>query len=199
MSRNYAFALNEYYHIFARGFDKSIIFSSDLDKIRFQQSLYLLNTSRQVCVKDIRKSNPEVYSVDTGVPLVAIGAYSLMDNHFHILIKEVSHGGISKFMQKLMTSHTMSYNSKYNRKGRLFSSSFKAVHVRNDAHLRHLFDYIHDNPRELFLGEEGQYDQKIFEKYSFSSRVDYAHHKRSEWVILNKTVFPDYSRVAQVS
>ena len=42
----------------------------------------------------------EIEKIDT---LVDIGAYCLMLNHFHILLKERVEGGISLFMQKLLT------------------------------------------------------------------------------------------------
>ena len=88
-----------------------------------------------------------IFNVKRAEGLTAIAAYCLMPNHFHILVHEKVEGGISKFMQKLMTSYTMYINKKYDRTGALFGSSFKAVHVTDDNHLKYLFAYINLNPK----------------------------------------------------
>jgi putative transposase len=44
-----------------------------------------------------------VYQRERESPLVAIAAYCLMPNHFHILLTPLVENGISKFMQKLST------------------------------------------------------------------------------------------------
>ncbi|KKT80846.1 MAG: Transposase, partial [Parcubacteria group bacterium GW2011_GWF2_44_8b] len=67
--------------------------------------------------------------------MVDIGAYCLMPNHFHLLVRERNEKGISLFMQKLITAYTMYFNDKYRRKGRLFESSYKSIHAADDRYL----------------------------------------------------------------
>ena len=40
--------------------------------------------------------------IDRGETLVDVGAYCLMPNHFHLLIKEKVENGISEFMKKFL-------------------------------------------------------------------------------------------------
>jgi len=125
-----------------------------------------------------------------------------MPNHFHILVKEHTEGGTSKFMAKLLVSHSAFFNKKYKRTGTLFEGRFQARHADNDNYLKYLFAYIHLNPVKLLepkWKEDGIKDiekaQKYLVKYPYFSYLDYLdqqHPGRKEAKILNKTAFPDY-------
>jgi putative transposase len=137
--------------------------------------------------------------VDVGKKKVAIIAYVLMPNHFHILIKEIIQGGASDFMEKLLTGYAMYFNKKYERVGPLFQGTFKAEHVDRDEYLKYLFAYIHLNPIkliELKWKEHGIRDKKgaeqYLKKYRFSSYIDYIGAEREENLILTKKDAPDY-------
>ena len=194
MARNYVFAPGEYYHLYSRGFEKLPVFRKGSDYQRFAECLYLLNNSESVNIRDIKQNfsrgltsgTLDVYSTKRKETLVDIGAYCLMPNHFHILVREKDEKGISRFMQKLMTSYTMYFNKKYDRTGSIFGSSFKARHVTSDNHLKYLFAYIHLNPKE-----RGDITNKLKE-YAYSSYADYLGIYRSQATTLNQTVFPDY-------
>lgn len=193
MSRNYTFASGEYYHLYARGVEKLPVFREESDYERFIQSLYLLNTKKKVDIREIKKDFSEgltfgsLFEFDRGETVVDIGAYCLMPNHFHMLVqeKDPEGKGVSKFMQKLMTSYTMYFNKKNERTGALFGSSFKAQHVTDDNYLKYLFAYIHLNPQKV-VG-----DGKVKE-YLHSSYLDYVGRNREQKSILNQTAFPDY-------
>ncbi|MEX0931435.1 MAG: transposase [Candidatus Paceibacterota bacterium] len=193
MSRNYTFALGEYYHIYSRGFEKSVVFKTKEDFHRFQSSLFLFNSTKSVHItnlttlKDYKGSIANIYTIEREDTLVDIGCYALLNNHFHLLVREKDEDGkgISKFMQKLMTSYTMYFNKKYDRTGSLFSSSFKARHVSSDEHLKYLFAYIHLNPIK-FTGK------KNLKNYKYSSYMDYLGVERPERAIISPEVFPDY-------
>lgn len=62
-----------------------------------------------------------------------------MDNHWHILFKEIGERGITKFMRKLTTAYTMYFNEQYNRVGPLFQGTFKAEHVNDDSYLQYIY------------------------------------------------------------
>ncbi|MEX0672673.1 MAG: transposase [Candidatus Paceibacterota bacterium] len=193
MSRNYVFAPGEYYHLYSRGAEKVKTYRQESDYRRFKEGLYLHNTEQSVNIRDAKKalslgltSGGSLYETERGESIVDIGAYCLMPNHFHLLVREKVDGGISKFMQKLMTSYTMFINKKYERTGALFGSSFKARHILDDSHLKYLFAYIHLNPREI-VGN----DLKL-EDYQHSSYPDYVDMGRPEEAILSKGSFPDY-------
>ncbi len=98
MERRFNFSLGEYYHLYNRGVEQRNIFLSDYDRARFVKLLYLSNGTEPY--KFDRLKGRGLQEIDRGKRLVAIGAYVLMPNHFHILAREVTPGGISKFMGK---------------------------------------------------------------------------------------------------
>ncbi|HQF40787.1 MAG TPA: transposase [Candidatus Paceibacterota bacterium] len=201
MERNIEFAVGEYYHVYSRGIDKGLIFKDQNDYYRFVKLLYLLNNTDPVNVfKESRgKRYGEIFYNKRGEPLVGVGAYCLMPNHVHLILREISEGGISAFARKLFTSHSMIFNKKYKRVGPLFQSRFKARHIDNDDYLRYLFAYVHLNPIKLFKSdwkENGTGDEKeannFLDTYSFSSYLDFIGKKRPSGNILNSKDFPGY-------
>src|SRR3989338_5014391 len=151
MSRKVSFAEGEFYHLYNRGVDRRIVFENESDKKRFVLLLYLCNgkipfrfdrlpewkgTTSLELIKAALSEN-----VDS--PIVAIGAYCLMPNHFHLLVREMTENGTSKFMHRLSTAYTMYFNVGRKRSGALFQGRFKAEHAKNDRYLKYLFSYIH--------------------------------------------------------
>lgn len=87
------------------------------------------------------------------VPLVRILAWTLLPNHFHLLLEEIRDNGISKFMQRLCGSMSMASNAKYSEKGSLFQGSYKSRTVDTDNHLSYLPFYVQvKNVLELYPG-----------------------------------------------
>ena len=204
MQRKDPFIPGEYYHIYNRGIDKRIIFKSLNDYRRFMMLLYVANSDEPIRLDNLlnilKKSYKEILECDKGKPLVSIGAWCLMANHFHFLLKEETESGISQFMKKLGTGYSMFFNIKYHRTGGLFGGPFKSKHIKDDNYLKHLFGYIHLNPLDLeFSGWENLiYKQNskswksFLEKYTYSSYQDYVGKERPEGNIINKHVFPKY-------
>lgn len=199
MTRTFSFALGEFYHLYNRGTDKRNVFTSRFDRDRFLALLYLANQDGAVDLKLQGQTLSEVIQERTGAPLVEIVAYCLMPNHFHLLIRELEEGGISKFMQKLTTGYTMYFNKRHDRSGALFQGTFKATHVADDRYLRYLISYIHLNPIKLIepkWKETGITDkahaERYLETYMLSSYLDYLGKKRLEGMILAREALPEY-------
>lgn len=197
MERKLNFSIGEYYHIYNRGNNRSLIFLDDKDRQRFQKLLYLCNSKKPVVFKTIQEMPLD--KVERGETLVDIGAYCLMPNHFHILLKEKIENGISKFLEKLSTAYSMYFNKKYDRTGRLFENRFKATYLGEDRYLKYIFSYIHLNPIKIIdplWKENGITDlqkSKIYlSEYEYSSYVDYMNSTRVEKCILNTSAFPEY-------
>lgn len=190
----------EYYHIYNRGNSKQKIFNDPEDYLRFISLLYISNTNENFNLYDLNRfSNFNVYEIKIDSPIVNIGAYCIMPNHFHIIITEIQEGGISKFMQKLSTAYVMYYNQKYKRTGSLFEGKFKAEHAGNDRYLKYLYSYIHLNPIKLIQKdwkESGINDRKkaieYLNMYNYSSYIDFIGKKRPQNKILNLRTFPKY-------
>lgn len=84
-NRPHSLLENEYYHIYNRGNSKQVIFLDQQDYLLFQHLLYLMNMEKRITSREIGEAT---YSYPRGEPLVSIGAYCLMPNHFHILVKQ---------------------------------------------------------------------------------------------------------------
>ena len=173
------------------------IFLCDSDRKRFQKLLFVCNCSEPVVFKTIQGETLD--RIKRGPSLVDIGAYCLMPNHFHLLLKEKQEHGISIFMKKLATAYSMYFNKKYERTGKLFEGAFHARHANTDEYLKYLFAYIHLNPVKIVEPNwktDGIVDSVLAERhlatYPYSSCIDYAGAKRKEGIILNREVFPEY-------
>ncbi len=149
MSTRSPFAPGEWYHCYARGIDKRRTFETAKDYKRFLELLYLVNDTRAAHRSNLGQ-NTVVFDLPRTEPLVGVGAFCLMPNHFHLLLKEVREGGISAFMQKLGTAYSMYFNIKNERTGGLFAKPFRSRHVSDDRYLQKIIQYIHCNPAELF-------------------------------------------------
>jgi len=110
--------------------------------------------------------------------LVEILIFTLIPNHFHLLLKQVAENGIVRFMQKLGTGYTNFFNKKYERVGCLFQGRFKAVEIEEHSHFLHMPHYVHTNPLELSnYGSSTSIVRKkqmeFLENYRWSSFQDY--------------------------
>jgi len=196
--RKVVFAPEEYYHIYNRGNSKQRIFLDDGDYDRFVKLLYLCNSDLNINFRDVVGSVENIYKYDRGDEKVNIGAYCLMPNHFHILVREKEENNISAFMKKLATAYVMYFNKKYERTGGLFEGKFKAQHVTENNHLKYLFSYIYLNPLKIldpkWKTEKIKNTQKF---YQFISRYPHSSYqtilnKTDQLKLLNLKAFPGY-------
>ncbi len=183
------FANGEIYHIYNRGVEKRNIFYDNGDYIRFIHHIYYFNNNNstsQNLRRDIFSKKKALESLmyeveprtsdDKRKRLVDIYIFTLMPNHYHLLVKQNVDGGIIKLMQKIGTGYTMFFNNKYNRVGSLFQGRFKAVLIENNAQLLYIPHYIHLNPIKLLnvRGSTSYIEKKNFlENYRWSSYSDY--------------------------
>ena len=169
--RKLEFQNGEYYHILNRGVDKRVIFDDEKDYIRFLRSMREFNVSKQIGgIYNVRKMNSGEQSeasaqslnlsnevlnnadikdsslLEASDCLVEIIAYSLLPNHFHLILKQSTEHGISKFMQKISMGYANYYNLKNRRSGRLFQGKFKSIHINEDGYFLWVSGYINGNP-----------------------------------------------------
>lgn len=139
-----------FYHIYNRGVEKRNIFKEGRDQERFIASLDIFNNQKPT-KNDFREAELErVKSNFTQVAgdnrLVSLVAYVLMPNHFHLILKSKTDGGITEFMRKLGTGYTNYFNKKHARVGPLFQGKFKSIVIDGDEYFNYLLHYIHLNP-----------------------------------------------------
>ncbi len=145
------FQADEWYHCYNRGIDKRVVFEEKADYTRFLELLYLTNTTQHMHRSDLAaRARKNIFQIERKESLTSIGAFCLMPNHFHLLLKETTGGGITSFMQRLGTAYTMYFNIKNERSGNLFMRPFHSRHVGNDNYFQHVINYIHCNPAELY-------------------------------------------------
>ena len=197
MNRKFDFSIDEFYHIYNRGTDKRLIFLDDNDSSRFVDLVFVCNSEKSIVFRDIPIGL--TYEFDRGETIVDVGVYCLMPNHFHILLREKIENGVSRFMQKVSTSYSMYFNTKYHRTGSLFEGRFKATHADGDEYLKYLFSYIHLNPVKIIDSkwrENGINDRARAKTYLEQSRNSSYHDgggkTREVDPFLNKCLFPEY-------
>ena len=144
-SRIFPFANGYFYHIYNRGSEKKTIFGNKRDHQRFIQVLQYYQYLGPK-PKFSHFSQFQTFKPDPNKKVVDIICYCLMPNHFHLLIKQLTDGGITEFVSKISNSYTKYYNTKYNRVGPLLQGEFKAVLIDSDEQLLHVSRYIHLNP-----------------------------------------------------
>ena len=157
------FEIGNIYHIIKRGVDGREIFLKDQDCSRFILGLEFFNNEKHIDLWSLVKGDSlniaegpqrslreklEKQRKMAGKPIVELITFTLMPNHFHLIIREIINKGISYYMQKI-GGFSKYFNSQYHRRGTLFESTYKCIEIKNDAHLFAAFNYVHTNAVEL--------------------------------------------------
>ena len=139
-------SFNSIVHVTKRGARGMAIVRDDDDRMRFVKSLFLLNDThsdpywhRETAELKVFERPPHWPEHE---PLVHILAWTLLSNHFHLLLQEIREGGIAKFMQRFCGSMSMCSNLKYKEKGSLFQGAYHARVVEGHAHMNYLAFYL---------------------------------------------------------
>ena len=192
MGRNLEFGVDEWYHCYNRGVDRRKIFLGKKDYDRFLALLYLGNSSIPAHLSNLTQSKQGstllglAMEEERGETLVDVGAYCLMPNHYHLLIREKEPGGITEYMRKLGTGYTMYFNKKEERTGPLLGGTFKAKHIADDRYFRRVVNYIHANSAELVepkwkegVARSPKKTAEFLASYQYSSLPEYSGHLSS--------------------
>jgi REP element-mobilizing transposase RayT len=208
MSVRGSLSIGEWYHCYSRGVDKRVVFENKEEYDRFLAHLYVGNATKAVHLSDFKHHQiVTLYSNDTlqrGEALVELGAYALMPNHVHFIIREIREGGIALFMQKVFTGYTLYFNKKYGRTGALFSGTFKSKHLGDDRYLKQAIPYVLLNVMELIDAKwkngttQHDLEKKILE-YPYSSLPEFCAVERIENKIINGNLHQYYDKVPSLS
>lgn len=174
--RKEPFSEGDVVHVIKRGSRGLDIFIDDSDKWQFIKALYILNDEYKD--NDWRKNtaNLPMFNRPDGwperKPLARILAWVILPNHIHLLVQEVKSGGISKFMQRLGGSMTLSFNSKHKSQGSIFQGAYKAKRVGDDEYFKYVMFYV--------------LIKNVFEQYPGGLRVALSEFKKAwDWAISN--------------
>lgn len=144
------------YHVYNRGVDGRRTFDDDHDRDRFIGVLEHHRIPKAVPYSRLKRLRSRfIPSTERAAQaLVEVLCLCLMPNHFHLLLRQLVDGGISKYAQLFLNSYTRYYNTRHGRKGPLFSGKFHAVHIETDEQLLHVSRYIHLNPVVAGLADD---------------------------------------------
>ncbi|XHS80055.1 transposase [Burkholderiaceae bacterium UC74_6] len=112
------------HHIIQRGLNREPIVRDDVDRARL--------------LAEIQES--------AALHKVAIHAYVLMDNHFHLLATPETGEGLSLMMQSVGRRYVAAFNKRHQRSGTLWDGRFRAAPLEADAHLLDSMRFIELNP-----------------------------------------------------
>lgn len=172
-------------HICNRGVDKRKIFRDNADYERFRDNLFLLNN---VSGK-IRTKHKDIFLQTEKLPkqekLVEVLKWTLMPNHYHLLLYELVEGGIVEYVKRIGNAYTKYFNIRdEKRSGYLFQNSAQIIRLVDNRHFLYIPYYIDLNPAELTHKK----DIKFLLEYKWASFKDYFG-KNSDLPIINKDLF----------
>lgn len=161
-----------YYHIFTRSIAGFVVFNNKNEFLRICDmiNLYQYKDFAYRYGKFLELKTETQAAIRLGLigsqKYVEIIAYCVMPTHLHLILKQNSTEGVSRFMSKLLNSYSRYFNIRHKRIGPLWSGRFKNVLVRGDEQLLHLTRYIHLNPTSANIVDKP-------EEWEFSSYREY--------------------------
>ncbi len=145
------------YHIYNRGINSGAIFKNDENKRYF---LKLAN---------------KYFSGK-----IAILAYCLMDNHYHIAVRiTTDEKRATQAFSNLFNAYAKAYNNRFKRTGSLFEKHFKRIRIKDETYLRNLIVYIHTNPENHGASND-------FQDFTFSSYPDFLTERKTNPLKIEK-------------
>lgn len=198
--RKEEFAVGSYVHVVKRGTRGLPIVRDDIDRFRFllmlthfNDQFASLNWYRDLKDVDLHNSLLRPTYWPTQERLVNIIAFCLVENHFHLILQELTEGGIAKFMQKLGTGMAKRFNERYSEHGALFQGSYRAKTISDDRYFRYVSAYVQfKNALDVHHVRECKNIKNDFDRvyklacvYPYSSLGDYSGNFNRP--IINKT------------
>ena len=195
--RNIQIVNQEFYHIVKRGVEQRKTFLDDEDHLRCVNSFLVFNDKNpapwQSRIFWDKRSPRFLTQTDytSKKPLVEIHAFTLMPNHFHLLVRQLIENGIQLFMQKL-GGYSQYFNQKYGREGGLFPDRYKIIHIETEHQLKNTFVYIWTN--SVALVESGWKEWKVKNPSQAIKFLEEKHRWSSNWDYLGKKNFPQVTK-----
>jgi len=103
------------------------------------QEMRLDDAAMKTLFLDVVKRAKEKYSFQ-------IENFTVMGNHFHLIVRPTNKSSLSKIMQWILGVYTMAYNRIHCLKGHLWQGRFFSRVIETLRELLQVFEYIDDNP-----------------------------------------------------
>ncbi|MDO8590065.1 MAG: hypothetical protein Q7R69_02235 [bacterium] len=181
-------------HVCNRGIEKRKIFNDGRDYQRFVENLFLLNNKKGK-VRTV-KNIFEAAKLPEREKLVEILKWSLLPNHYHLLLHEAVEGGIIEFTKRLGNAFTKYFNIRNKgRSGYVFQNRAKVIPITDERQYLYIPYYIDINPLDLIPSDRKNMSTRNNRKaldflrtYKWSSFKDYFGDGAMEQII-NKKLF----------
>lgn len=130
------------HHVYNRHRDREAMFLDDRDRDQF---LWMIERHLSKTPHFDAKGRPYANRRHQ----VALLAFALMPNHFHLILRQLCPGGLAAFMRPLMSSYVRYFNRRHEATGAMCSDRYRAVPRLDARSRRTAILYVHDNhPRE---------------------------------------------------
>lgn len=152
------------HHVYFRGNQKKTIFNNNSDYEKYIDRLENLSYEEKSYVH----------------------AYSIMPNHGHIILQQVTENPIANLMHRLQGGFAQYWNTKYQKVGHIFQGRYKCLLCQDERYLLELVRYVHLNAPRAGLVE-------LPENYPWCSHRDYLSSSQKSFVFtgLIKSYFTD--------
>lgn len=87
---------------------------------------------------------------------VALHAYMLMDNHFHLLVTPSTADALPQFMQAVGRTYVRAFNDRHDRSGTLWEGRYRATVLQAERYLLPCMVYMDLNPVRAGLAAEAR-------------------------------------------
>lgn len=162
------------YHVFNRSVERRPVFTNKYEYQRMLDILWFyrftklpmrysqlvsLSKEAQNALRDTLRKQKEKE--------IAVYAFALMPNHFHLLLRGETPKGISVYLSNISNSYAKYFNVSHKRTGSLWQRPFKAVRIETEEQFLHVSRYIHINPASFVIKEES------LDSYPWTSLPEY--------------------------
>lgn len=182
------------YQVFNKGIEGRTIFAQDQDYYVFLSLLH------HYFSPEPEKGKEEHPLVQAGVSIVRprpvkrfhgraeLLAFSLLPNHFHLVIQQHDESALKEIMTSLGTIYSMYFNKKYNRQGTLFQGRYKGVLLKESKDILLTSHAIHQEPRSIIT----KFGLHALDRYPYSSFQYYVKDKQVPW-LNTKSIYDAFS------
>ncbi len=142
------------HHVMARGIERRQIFADDEDRAAFLERLAFA----------LQRTSTPCY------------AWSLMPNHFHLLLA-TGKRPVGRVLHSALFRYASYFNRAHRRSGHLFQNRYKSVLCERDLYFRELVRYIHLNPVRARLVS----DMRGLGRYPWSGHAVLTGEREAPW------------------
>ncbi len=183
--RNEIIATKEIYHVINHSIGQEVIFQTLYEYRRFIELINFYRFPQKLRYSKFIKLERQLrkdylLKLSKTKPSVEIFSFSIMPNHYHLLMRQLEDNGISHFIAQIQNAYAKYFNKKNKRNGSLFMRPFRFKRIPSNNILIHVSRYIHLNPVTSYL-----IDYETLKSYPLTSFPEYLGKSNREFINTN--------------